>query len=111
MRAVSYIRQSKKREDDSQASPAAQRTKTEALITAKGWENSGHFEDIGKSGWDPNVNRPGFDETRPQLAARTLGVVPFFCWSVGRRGVGPSLGARTFGTLAPCARTPPRNSG
>ncbi len=32
--------------------PAAQRTKTEALILAKGWESNGHFEDVGKSGWD-----------------------------------------------------------
>ncbi|MFD7827024.1 hypothetical protein [Kitasatospora sp. NPDC059803] len=39
--------------------PAAQRTKTEALILAKGWENNGHFEDIGKSGrdlWEKQCN-------------------------------------------------------
>jgi site-specific DNA recombinase len=62
VRAVSYIRQSKKREDDSQSSPEAQKTKCEALITAKGWEIAGHFADVGKSGWDPNVTRPEFEE-------------------------------------------------
>ncbi|MER5698199.1 recombinase family protein [Streptomyces mirabilis] len=62
VRAVSYIRQSKRREDDSASSPEAQRTKCEALITAKGWDSAGHFADVGKSGWDPKVVRPEFEE-------------------------------------------------
>ncbi|WNZ11891.1 hypothetical protein [Streptomyces sp. 11x1] len=45
VRAVSCIRQSKQREDDGKASPEAQRTKCEALITAKGWDIAGHFAD------------------------------------------------------------------
>ncbi|WP_329563772.1 recombinase family protein [Kitasatospora sp. NBC_01266] len=81
MRAVSYIRQSKKREDDSQASPAAQRTKTEALIIAKGWENTGHFEDVGKSGWDPNVTRPGFEELMAAVRAGHVDAVVVFSLS------------------------------
>ncbi|MFJ6380477.1 recombinase family protein [Kitasatospora sp. NPDC092039] len=81
VRAVSYIRQSKKREDDSQASPAAQRTKTEALIVAKGWENNGHFEDVGKSGWDPNVTRPGFEEMMAAVRAGQVDAVVVFSLS------------------------------
>ncbi|MEV8325086.1 recombinase family protein [Kitasatospora sp. NPDC056731] len=75
MRAVSYMRQSKKREDGSQASSAAQRTRTEALIVAKGWENNGHFEDVGKSGWDPNVTRPGFEEMMAVVRAGQVDAV------------------------------------
>ncbi|MDT0466156.1 recombinase family protein [Streptomyces gibsoniae] len=69
VRAVSYIRQSRKREDDSASSPEAQRTKCEALITAKGWDNAGHFADVGKSGWDPKVVRPEFEEMMSAVRA------------------------------------------
>ncbi|MFD8367857.1 recombinase family protein [Streptomyces hygroscopicus] len=69
--AVSYIRQSKRREDDSQASPEAQREKCEALITAKGWDNSGISADVGRSGLGPERGAPGVrrdDDGRPVRA-------------------------------------------
>ncbi|WP_406339887.1 recombinase family protein [Streptomyces sp. NBC_01544] len=81
MRAVSYIRQSKKREDDSASSPEAQRTKCEALITAKGWDNAGHFADVGKSGWDPGVVRPAFEEMMAAVRAGHVDAVVVFSLS------------------------------
>ncbi|MFJ1758030.1 recombinase family protein [Kitasatospora sp. NPDC088134] len=87
VRAVSYIRQSKRREDDSKASPEAQRTKTEALMRSRGWENAGHFEDIGKSGWDPNTHRPGFEELMAAVRAGHVDAVVVFSLSrLTRRG-------------------------
>lgn len=81
VRAVSYIRQSKKREDDSKSSPEAQLTKCEALITARGWDNAGHFADVGKSGWDPNVVRPEFEEMMAAVRAGHVDAVVVFCLS------------------------------
>ncbi|MGN5379561.1 recombinase family protein [Streptomyces lasalocidi] len=81
MRAVSYIRQSRKREDDSASSPEAQRTKCEALITAKGWDNAGHFADVGKSGWDPKVVRPEFEEMMSAVRAGHVDAVVVFSLS------------------------------
>ncbi|MEV6384453.1 recombinase family protein [Streptomyces sp. NPDC051773] len=81
MRAVSYIRQSKQREDESKASPEAQRTKCEALITAKGWDIAGHFADVGKSGWDPNVERPEFEELMAAVRAGHVDAVVVFSLS------------------------------
>ncbi|MGR3938221.1 recombinase family protein [Streptomyces sp. BRA346] len=81
MRAVSYIRQSKKREDDSKSSPEAQKTKCEALITAKGWDIAGHFADVGKSGWDPNVQRPEYEELMRAVRAGHVDAVVVFSLS------------------------------
>ncbi|MFI2029117.1 recombinase family protein [Streptomyces buecherae] len=81
VRAVCYIRQSKKREDDSQSSPQAQKTKCEALITAKGWDIAGHFADVGKSGWDPNVERPQFEEMMTAVRAGQVDAVVIFALS------------------------------
>ncbi|MEU9704270.1 recombinase family protein [Streptomyces sp. NPDC047981] len=81
MRAVSYIRQSKQREDDSQSSPQAQRTKCEALITAKGWDVAGHFSDVGKSGWDPNTARPAFEELMSAVRGGEVDAVIVFSLS------------------------------
>ncbi|OIK07974.1 recombinase family protein [Streptomyces monashensis] len=81
VRAVSYIRQSRKREDDSASSPEAQRTKCEALITAKGWDNAGHFADVGKSGWDPKVVRPAFEEMMSAVRAGHVDAVVVFSLS------------------------------
>ncbi|MFH8775455.1 recombinase family protein [Streptomyces sp. NPDC017958] len=78
---MSYIRQSRKREDDSASSPEAQRTKCEALITAKGWDNAGHFADVGKSGWDPNVVRPEFEEMMSAVRAGHVDAVVVFSLS------------------------------
>ncbi|MER6459836.1 recombinase family protein [Streptomyces sp. NPDC001288] len=81
VRAVSYIRQSRKREDDSASSTEAQRTKCEALITAKGWDNAGHFADVGTSGWDPKVVRPEFEEMMSAVRAGHVDAVVVFSLS------------------------------
>jgi site-specific DNA recombinase len=81
VRAVSYIRQSKQREDERKASPEAQRTKCEALITAKGWDIAGHFADVGKSGGDPNVQRPEFEEMMSAVRAGHVDAVVVFSLS------------------------------
>jgi site-specific DNA recombinase len=78
---VSYRRQSKAREDDSKTSPAAQGLKCDALITAKGWENAGYFEDVGKSGWDPKVYRPGFEEMMTAVRQRRVDAVVVYSLS------------------------------
>ncbi|MER8100451.1 recombinase family protein [Kitasatospora sp. NPDC094016] len=42
---------------------------------AKGRENNGHFEDVGKSGWDPDVTRPGFEEMMAAVRAGRVDAV------------------------------------
>lgn len=81
VRAVCYIRQSKKREDDSQGSPIAQRERCAAMIASKGWDHAGVFEDIGKSGWDPRVSRPGFEEMMTAVRAGEVDAVVVFALS------------------------------
>lgn len=61
MRAITYARQSKQREDESQGSPEAQRKQTRALIDSRGWTFVDHYEDLGASGYDPKAARPGLD--------------------------------------------------
>lgn len=56
--------------------------KCEALITAKGWDIAGHFADVGKSGWDPNVERPEFEEM--MAAVRTGHVDAVVVFSLSR---------------------------
>jgi site-specific DNA recombinase len=87
VRAVAYVRQSKKREDDSRTSPDAQRAKCEALITAKGWHNAGTFADIGVSGWDPDIVRPEFEEMMTAARNGEIDAVVIFMLSrLTRRG-------------------------
>jgi len=59
--AATYGRQSKAREDDSAASTLGQKTKTGALVALRDWAHVGHFEDVGRSGYDPAAKRPGLD--------------------------------------------------
>ncbi|MEU7177041.1 MULTISPECIES: recombinase family protein [Streptomyces] len=61
-RAVLYARQSKLNEDGSDASPLMQWEAGEALCAARGYRVVKRFRDVGKSGWDPSVQRDGFDE-------------------------------------------------
>jgi DNA invertase Pin-like site-specific DNA recombinase len=61
LRAASYGRQSKAREDESVGSPQAQQEATRAFIAARGWKFVNHFEDVGASGYDPKADRPGLD--------------------------------------------------
>lgn len=59
VRAVTYGRQSKQREDESSGSPTAQREATAAHVAARGWQHVAHYEDVGASGYDPKAERPG----------------------------------------------------
>ncbi|MFE2286293.1 recombinase family protein [Streptomyces sp. NPDC059443] len=62
VRARTYGRQSHKSESDSQASPKMQRDTGIAFINSQAaWEHTGHYEDVGLSGYDPNVYRPDFE--------------------------------------------------
>ncbi|ARF56347.1 hypothetical protein B1H19_21135 [Streptomyces gilvosporeus] len=77
-RAATYGRQSQKKEADSQGSPQAQRHSTHALCIARGYSHdpeTDHFEDIGKSGYDPSANRPGFDALMEAVRAGKYDVV------------------------------------
>ncbi|MFE2245261.1 recombinase family protein [Streptomyces lavendulae] len=59
-----YIRQSRKNANKSEASPEDQRDKTKAYVDSnadKGFTFAGFYEDIGKSGYDPDAERKGFD--------------------------------------------------
>lgn len=56
-------------------------------MQSKGWDNAGHFEDIGKSGWDPNTHRPGFEELMAAVRGRHVDAVVVFSLSrLTRRG-------------------------
>lgn len=60
-----YARQSSKRPDASEASPEAQLSAGHALTLARAgsnWRVVREFKDVGKSGWDPKVTRPQFEE-------------------------------------------------
>ncbi|MEU3710278.1 recombinase family protein [Streptomyces catenulae] len=114
VRAVSYIRQSKRREDDSQASPEAQREKCEALITAKGWDLAGSFADVGRSGWDPNVERPEFEEMLTAVRAGHVDAVVVFALSrLTRQGAFEAMKIeeelRRYGVLLVSVWSPSRN--
>ncbi len=65
----------------------AQHERCSSLIASKGWEDSGHFEDVGKSGWDPNTVRPGFEEMMSTVRAGHVDAVVVFSLSrLTRRG-------------------------
>ncbi|MFI6002641.1 recombinase family protein [Streptomyces sp. NPDC051366] len=62
IRARTYGRQSHKSESDSQASPKMQKDIGVAFIGSQAsWTHTGHYEDVGFSGYDPNVYRPDFE--------------------------------------------------
>jgi len=92
MKAITYARQSKQREDESQGSPEAQRKQTRALIESRGWTFVEHYEDIGASGYDPKAARPGLDAA---LAAVKEGradvLVVYRLDRLTRRGVGEAI--------------------
>lgn len=74
-RAATYGRQSKAREDESAASPHAQRQAGEAFIKARSWEHAGHFEDVGISGFDPKARRPDLERLLKAVRRRELDAV------------------------------------
>lgn len=56
-------------------------------MQSRGWDNAGHFEDIGKSGWDPNTHRPGFEEMMAAVRGGHVDAVVVFSLSrLTRRG-------------------------
>ncbi|MGW2367348.1 recombinase family protein [Streptomyces sp. NPDC001667] len=80
-RAVLYARQSKLNEDGSDASPLMQWQAGEALCAARGYRVVKRFRDVGKSGWDPSVQRDGFDEMMQWVRDGKCDVVVIFTLS------------------------------
>ncbi|MBD0712545.1 hypothetical protein BU196_00295 [Streptomyces sp. CBMA370] len=80
-RAIIYGRQSKLNEDGSNASPQMQKTSGEGLCQAKSYNPVACFMDAGKSGWDPNTERTGFDEMMTWVRAGKCDVVVIFALS------------------------------
>ncbi|WP_322726225.1 recombinase family protein [Streptomyces spongiae] len=76
-----YARQSKARPDASEASPEAQVAACEAVVASRSagggarWEVVHTFKDVGRSGWDPKVVRPGFDDLMAAVRAGEVDVV------------------------------------
>ncbi|MFJ2775908.1 recombinase family protein [Kitasatospora sp. NPDC087315] len=77
-RAITYARQSKRRDDDSQASPVMQQRKGQSLADARSYSydpETDHYEDVGKSGWNPKVIRHGFEAMMERVRSGTVDVV------------------------------------
>ena len=85
VRAITYGRQSKRREDDSRTSPAAQRRSTAAFVESQpGWSmnpDTDHFEDVGISGYDPGAVRPGYEAMMAKVRAGEADVLVIFSLS------------------------------
>lgn len=75
VRAVVYARQSKARQDASEASPESQISNGTALATARGWTVTAAYSDVGRSGWDPNVIRPEYEAMMDAVRAGEVDVV------------------------------------
>lgn len=80
-RAVIYCRQSKLNEDGSSASPTMQRDAGEGLCQARSYNPVACFTDAGKSGWNPAVIRPGFEEMMSWVREGKCDVVVIFTLS------------------------------
>ncbi|MFG2847754.1 recombinase family protein, partial [Kitasatospora sp. NPDC048296] len=78
VRAVIYARQSKRRVDESETSTESQIGRGTALAEGKGWKVGRVFQDIGKSGWDPDTERAGFDAMMAAVRAGEVDVVVVF---------------------------------
>ncbi|MGW1269672.1 recombinase family protein [Streptomyces sp. NPDC002491] len=93
VRAVTYGRQSHKSETDSQASPMMQREKGIAYINSQdNWRHTGHYEDVGLSGYDPNVYRPDFERMLQDARERKFDVVVIYMLSrLTRQGAAEAL--------------------
>ncbi|MYR43046.1 recombinase family protein [Streptomyces sp. SID5910] len=91
---MTYERQSHKSETDSQASPKMQRNKSVAYINSQ--DNWTHidtdYSDIGLSGYDPNVYRPGFERLMEDARARKFDVVVIYMLSrLTRQGAAEAM--------------------
>lgn len=80
-RAVIYCRQSKLNEDGSSASPTMQKDAGEGLCQARSYNPVACFTDAGKSGWNPAVVRPGFEEMMTWVRERKCDVVVIYTLS------------------------------
>ncbi|MEV0480069.1 recombinase family protein [Streptomyces sp. NPDC050508] len=60
--AVGYVRQSSAKTNKTEASPLTQRAAIEGRAAELNARFVRHYEDIGISGWDPDAERPGFEE-------------------------------------------------
>lgn len=60
--AISYIRQSSAKTNKTEASPVTQRAANEGRAAELNARFARHYEDIGISGWDPDAERPGFED-------------------------------------------------
>ncbi|MFJ5116492.1 recombinase family protein [Kitasatospora sp. NPDC088548] len=77
-RAITYARQSNRRDDDSLASPVMQQRKGQSLADARDYEydpDTDHYEDVGKSGWNPHIYRHGFEAMMERVRSGTVDVV------------------------------------
>lgn len=93
VRAVTYGRQSHKSETDSQASPLMQKEKGISYINSQeGWRHVGHYEDVGLSGYDPNVYRPDFERMMEDARQKKFDVVVIYMLSrLTRQGAAEAL--------------------
>ncbi|MET9677140.1 recombinase family protein [Streptomyces sp. NPDC006482] len=94
IRAVTYERQSHKSETDSQASPKMQRDKSIAYIRSQdNWTHvDADYSDVGLSGYDPNVIRPGFERLMEDARAKKFDVVVIYMLSrLTRQGAAEAL--------------------
>ncbi|WP_228973381.1 recombinase family protein [Streptomyces sp. DH12] len=93
VRAVTYGRQSHKSETDSQASPKMQRDTGIAYINSQtNWRHVGHYEDVGLSGYDPNVFRPDFERLMEDARKKKFDVVVIYMLSrLTRQGAAEAL--------------------
>lgn len=80
LRCVIYLRISVDRDD--QQSIENQERESLAYAESKGWEVVAVKSDIGKSGYDPKVKRPGFDQA--MLMVQTKQADVFLVWKVSR---------------------------
>lgn len=70
-----------------------QREKGIAYITSQDrWTHTGHYEDVGLSGYDPNVYRPDFERLMADARARKFDVVVIYMLSrLTRQGAAEAL--------------------
>ncbi|MGW3930144.1 recombinase family protein [Streptomyces microflavus] len=60
--AVGYVRQSSAKSNKTEASPLTQRAAIEGRAAELNARFLRHYEDIGISGWNPDAERPGFED-------------------------------------------------
>ena len=88
-RVVLYARQSRARDDESEASPTSQLDACRSFAAARGWAVVGEFSDVGLSGYDPAVHRAGFESAISSIeTGRADAVVVHYLSRLTRRGAG-----------------------